>query len=117
MLGSAAERGSRMSKTPIRTPRASSPDVKKAREAANVIVKRALADKAYRRKLFQDPAKTLKAAGVPVKAIEDIGREIIVDGKSVMDGCDDTCHMTCLVTCMVTGKGNLPGGAVSNPGG
>lgn len=91
-------------------------DVMKARAAADAVLRKAVADSAFRKQLKQDPVGVLKKAGVPIVAIEDVRREIILDGKALVSACTETCMMTCLITCFVTGSGHLPGGDVINPG-
>jgi hypothetical protein len=105
-----------MSKKPSRVSRPLITDVMKARQAADGVVRRAVSDSAFRKSLRADPVSTLRKAGVPTKAIEDLRAEIVVDGRSIAGTCTETCAITCLVTCFVTGKGQLPGGEVINPG-
>jgi hypothetical protein len=92
-------------------------DVMKARLVADSVIRKALADPKFREQLKSDPAKSLKKAGIPAAAIEDVSREIVLDGSSLAAGCTETCFSTCLITCMITGKGILGGEEVINPAG
>jgi len=90
-------------------------DVVKARAAADAVVRRALAEPSYRKLLASNPARAMAAMKVPAIAIEDLSREIVIDGNSLGSTCEVTCMITCLITCAFTGKGRLPGDVV-NPG-
>ena len=90
-------------------------DVVKARSAADAVVRRALADPAYRKLLAKSPARAMAAMKVPSIAVEDLSREIVIDGHSIGTTCEVTCMITCLITCAFTGKGRLPGDVI-NPG-
>lgn len=101
------------SKSRSRKPRAARPlisEVMQARSAADAVLRRALAEPSFRRTLRKNPAAALRRAGIPPVAIEDVSREITIDGKPLDLRCTETCHVTCLVTCWLTGRGRLPGG-------
>jgi hypothetical protein len=90
-------------------------EVMAARTAADVVIRRAVAEPDFRRRLAKDPARTLRSAGVPVVAIEDVSRELVIDGRTLAGDCTETCMMTCLITCFITGKGRLPADDRINP--
>ena len=90
-------------------------EVMQARTAADGILRRALADRKFRDALRKNPSATLRRAGIPAFAVEDVSREMVVDGASLAGDCSETCWVTCLITCAITGTGRLPGRDVINP--
>jgi hypothetical protein len=90
-------------------------EVMKARTAADIVLRKAVSDRRFRELLAEDPRTALRKSGVPAIAIEDLAREIVVDGRQPRLDCTETCMVTCLVTCFITGNGRLPGSKEINP--
>jgi hypothetical protein len=70
-----------------------------ARNLADTIVRRALADPHFREQLKANPTAVLEKAGLSADAIEDLEKEIRMDGHPLKPKpCAKTCWYTCFWT-------------------
>lgn len=80
----------------------SSAQIEEARKKSQAILDRATSDESFRQKLNDDPEGTLRAEGLPDKAIIDFVREAElgdVGGYLMLGDCGFTCNIT---TCGMT---------------
>jgi hypothetical protein len=73
-----------------------------ARVMANMIVRRALADAAFREQLKAEPERVLAAVGLQRGPAEDVQRELMIDGIMLAKECTVTCISTCWWTCIAS---------------
>lgn len=84
--------------------RAKKPSLDQVRSTADMVVRRAVADPAFRQQLKSDPQAVLQAAGIPSDALEDLAREIQIDTVATSRApCSRTCFYSCIWSCFVTG--------------
>jgi len=69
--------------------------VEDIRKRADRLLLRALADPQFRDSLKSDPAKVFVQAGLPVGAVEDLERQLDIDGQLLAGSCTVTCISTC----------------------
>jgi hypothetical protein len=80
-------------------------EFEKARAIADRVVRHALADVHFREELKTNPTAVLEKAGMSGGAIEDLEREIEIDGVALDAGCRSiSCWWSCLFTCAHTFK-------------
>ncbi len=77
-------------------------EAEKARAIADRVVRHALADVHFREELKTNPKAVLERAGMSERAIEDIGREIEIDGVVLLAACVITCLWSCIYSCSRT---------------
>ena len=69
--------------------------IEEVRRSADKLLMNALADSALREELKKDPGAVFARAGLPVGAVEDLERQVSIDGLSLSAGCTVTCISTC----------------------
>ena len=69
-----------------------------ARILVNQVIAHAMENPNYRARLKSDPKTVLCAAGLATGPIEDISREMVIDGTSLSFECSFTCWFTCIVS-------------------
>jgi hypothetical protein len=81
------------------------PNRDQLRAIADQVIRHALADANFRKELKANPRQVLQDAGLPAAALDDVEREIQIDGPTAAARvkCSDTCYLTCFWTCWTTG--------------
>jgi hypothetical protein len=79
-------------------------EANKARAIADRVIRHAVADPHFREELKTNPTAVLEKAGMPEGAIEDVARELEIDGVPMRIPCVRTCWWSCLITCLHTSK-------------
>lgn len=80
------------------------PNRDQLRAIADQVIRHALADTNFRNELKANPRQVFQKAGLPAAALDDVEREIQIDGPAATTRaqCTKTCFMTCFWTCWLT---------------
>jgi hypothetical protein len=77
-------------------------ELRRIRDRADALARRALADPKFRDELKADPRRILEREGLPAGAAEDVARELGIDASPDL-GCRRTCFFSCVWSCAGTG--------------
>lgn len=69
--------------------------IEEVRRCADKLLLAALADSELREELKKDPGTVFAKYGLPAGAVEDLERQISIDGLGLAGSCTVTCISTC----------------------